>query len=100
MFRGEGWDASTVAEEQFSGTLDPQFARICAGEASRLSWNHRISVEETRHSVSSRCRWPARDRFARARASQRTLDRSGHSYSDQIGIAPYTKIRISFSSRS
>ena len=32
LFRSEGWDASTVAEQQLSGTLDPQLARICAAE--------------------------------------------------------------------
>ena len=31
-FRSEGWDASTVSEQQLSGTLDPQLGRICAAE--------------------------------------------------------------------
>ncbi len=32
LFHKSGWDASTVVEQQLSGTLDPQLARVCADE--------------------------------------------------------------------
>jgi len=32
LFRGEGWDASTVDEQQLAGTPDPPLERICRAE--------------------------------------------------------------------
>jgi len=32
LLRSEGWGTSTVEEQQLSGTLDPQLARICRAE--------------------------------------------------------------------
>ena len=32
LFRSEGWDASTVPEQQLSGTVHPRLASICATE--------------------------------------------------------------------
>ena len=32
LLRVEGWDASTVDEQQLSGTIDPKLAHVCAAE--------------------------------------------------------------------